>query len=70
MMIFGQLITENSGGFIMKKSSLYFIYGLLFIIIGNTAEDRLVIGVAIICAVLNIIASLVLSYVEDKDKYN
>ena len=55
---------------IMKKGSLYFIYGLLFIIIGNTAEDRLVIGVAIICAVLSMILSLVLYYIEDKDKYN
>ena len=54
----------------MKKGSLYFIYGLLFIIIGNTAEDRLVIGVAIICAVLSMILSLVLYYIEDKDKYN
>jgi len=50
----------------MKKSSLYCIYGLLFIIIGNTAEDRLVIGLAIIGAALNIILSLVLYYIEDK----
>ena len=50
----------------MKKSSLYFIYCLLFIIIANTAEDRLAIGLAIICAALYIIVSLVLSYVEDK----
>ena len=66
MMIFGQLITENSGGFIMKKSSLYFIYGLLFAIIATTAENRLVIGLATIFAILNIILSLVLYYIEDK----
>ena len=51
----------------MKKSSLYFIYGLLFIIIANTAEDRLVIGLAIICAALSIILSGVMYYFEDKD---
>jgi hypothetical protein len=50
----------------MKKSSLYFIYGLLFIIIAITVENRLAIGIAIIGAALNIIASLVLSYFEDK----
>lgn len=65
-MMFGQLITENSGGFIMKKSNLFFIYGLLFIIIANTAEDRLVIGLTIICAALYLIASLVMYYIEDK----
>ena len=65
-MMFGLLITENSGGFIMKKSSLYFIYGLLFIIIANTSEDRLVIGLAIIGAALSMILSLVLYYIEDK----
>ena len=65
-MMFGQLITENSGGFIMKKSSLYFIYGLLFIIIANTAEDRLAIGLAIICAALSMILSGVMYYFEDK----
>ena len=64
--MFGLSITENSGGYVMKKSSLYFIYGLLFIIMANTSEDRLAIGLAIIAAALNIIASLVMSYVEDK----
>jgi hypothetical protein len=65
--MFGLLITENSGGFIMKKSSLYSIYGLLFIIIAITVENRLAIGIAIIGAALNIILSLVLYYIEDKD---
>lgn len=50
----------------MKKSNLYFIYGLLFIIISNTAENRLVIGLMIINAVLYIIASIVMYYIEDK----
>lgn len=65
-MMFGQLITENNGGFIMKKSSLYFIYGLLFAIISNVADGRIVAGLTAICAVLYIIASLVLSYFENK----
>lgn len=69
-MMFGLLITENSGGYIMKKSSLYFIYGLLFIIIANTAENRLAIGLMTINAVLYIILSGVMYYFEDKDKYN
>lgn len=64
--MFGLLITENSGGFIMKKSSLYFIYGLLFAIISNVADNRIVVGLTAICAILYIIASIVLSYFEDK----
>lgn len=63
--MFGQLITENSGG-IMKKSSLYFIYGLLFVILATTAENRLSIWLATIFAILNLILSLVLYYIEDK----
>lgn len=62
----GQLILRDRGGDIMKKSSLYFIYGLLFIIIANTVEDRLAIGLTTICAILYIILSLVLSFIEDK----
>lgn len=50
----------------MKKSGLYFIYGLLFIIIANTSENRLAIGLTTICAALYLIVSLVLSYFEDK----
>lgn len=64
--MFGLLITENSGGFIMKKSDLYFIYGLLFAIISNVADNRILAGLTAICAILYIIASWVLSYVEDK----
>ncbi len=64
--MFGLLITENRGGYIMKKSSLYFIYGLLFAIISNVADNRMVAGLTAICAILYIIASLVLSYFEDK----
>ena len=66
--MFGLLITENSGGCVMKKSSLYFIYGLLFVIIAIVAENRLAIGLAIICAALSMILSLVLYYIEDKYK--
>lgn len=50
----------------MKKSSLYFIYGLLFAIISNVADDRFIVGLTAICAILYIIASLVLGYFEDK----
>ena len=66
-MIYGQLITENSGGCVMKKSDLYTIYSLLFVIIAITVENRLAIWIAIIGAALNIILSLVLYYIEDKD---
>ena len=53
-------------GCIMKKSSLYFIYGLLFIIIANVADNRIVAGLTAIFAVLYIILSIVLSFIEDK----
>ncbi len=66
--MFGLLITENSGGYIMKKSSLYFIYGLLFIIIANTSGNKLVIGLTAIAAVLNIFTAFILAYLEDKYK--
>jgi hypothetical protein len=64
--MFGLLITENSGGCVMKKSSLYFIYGLLFAIISSVADNRIVAGLTAIFAILYIIASLALSYFEDK----
>ena len=50
----------------MKKSNLFFIYGLLFTIIATTAENRLSIWLAIIGAALSMILSLVLYYIEDK----
>ena len=50
----------------MKKSSLFFIYGLLFAIIANVADNRLIIGIATIAAVLYIIGFLILYYFEDK----
>lgn len=64
--MFGLLITENSGGVIMKKSDLYFIYALLFGIISNVVDNRMVAGLMAICAILYIIASLVMYYIEDK----
>lgn len=54
----------------MKKSSLYFIYALLFGIIAIVAENRLSIGLMTINAVLYAILSGVMYYFEDKDKYN
>ena len=50
----------------MKKSSLYFIYGLLFAIISSVADNRIIAGLTAICAALYLIVSLVLSYFEDK----
>lgn len=50
----------------MKKSSLYFIYGLLFVIISNVVDNRIVAGLTAILAVLYIILSLILYYFEDK----
>lgn len=65
-MMYGQLITKGRRD-IMKKSSLYFIYGLLFTIIANTAENRLAIGLMAINAVLYLILSGVMYYFENKD---
>lgn len=52
----------------MKKSSLYFIYGLLFVIISNLIDNKIFAGLAAIFAILYAIASLVLYYFEDKYK--
>lgn len=52
----------------MKKSSLYLIYGLLFAIIANVADNKLIVGLTAICAILYAITSLVLYYFEDKYK--
>jgi preprotein translocase subunit SecG len=64
----GQLILRDRGGDIMKKSNLYFIYGLLFAIISNVADNRLMIGLTAIFAVVFMITSLALGYLEDKYK--
>ena len=52
----------------MKKSSLYFIYGLLFAIIASVADSRIIVVLAAIFAVLYIILSFALAYFEDKYK--
>lgn len=52
----------------MKKSSLYFIYALLFIILSNVIDNRIFAGLMAIFAILYMILSLVLSYIEDKYK--
>ena len=64
----GQLILRDRGGDIMKKSSLYFIYGLLFAIIASVADSRIIVVLAAIFAVLYIILSFALAYFEDKYK--
>ena len=50
----------------MKKSNLYFIYGLLFAIISNVADNKIVIILTGFFAASFMIISLVLSYFEDK----
>lgn len=52
----------------MKKSNLYFIYGLLFAILSNVADNRIIAGLTAICAVVFMITSLALGYLEDKYK--
>jgi Na+-driven multidrug efflux pump len=52
----------------MKKSDLYTIYSLLFVIIASAADNRLIIGLSVIAAVLNIITAFILAYLEDKSK--
>lgn len=52
----------------MKKSSLYFIYGLLFVILSNVIDNRIFAGLMAIFAILYMILSLVLYYFEDKYK--
>ena len=50
----------------MKKSNLYSVYSLLFVIIASVADNRLIIGLAAIVAVVFMITSLVLVYFENK----
>ena len=50
----------------MKKSSLYFIYAILFAILCNVSENKIVVGLTAVCTVSYGVASLVLSYIEDK----
>ena len=64
--MFGLLITENSGGFIMKKSSLYFIYVLLFAILVSVAENLVVMAIAIAGVLMFTVAAIVMYYIEDK----
>lgn len=52
----------------MKKSSLFFIYGLLFVIISSVADNRIIAGLTAIYAVVFMITSLAFGYLEDKYK--
>jgi hypothetical protein len=65
-MMFGLLITENSGGFIMKKSSLYFIYMLLFAILASVAENLIVMAIATAGLLMFTVAAIVMYYIENK----
>ena len=62
----GQLILRDRGGDIMKKSNLYFIYAVLFAILCNVSENKIVVGLTAVCTVSYGVASLVLSYFENK----
>ena len=64
--MFGQLITGNSGGDIMKKSSLYFIYGLLFTIIAIVSEKLIVTAIATVGVLIFTFGAIVAYYIEDK----
>jgi uncharacterized membrane protein YdbT with pleckstrin-like domain len=50
----------------MKKSSLYFIYGLLFAILANVAENLIVMAIAIVGVLMFTVAAIVMYYIEDK----
>ena len=65
--MFGLLITENSGGYIMKKSSLYFIYMLLFAILANVAEKLVVMAIATVGVLIFTFGAIVMYYFEDKN---
>ena len=64
--MFGRLILRNSGGRIMKKSSLYFIYVLLFAILASVAENLVVIAIATAGLLMFTVAAIVMYYIEDK----
>ena len=52
----------------MKKSSLYFIYVLLFAILANVAENLIVMvmAIAIVGVLMFTVAAIVMYYIEDK----
>ena len=52
----------------MKKSNLFFIYGLLLAILSNVADNKLVIGLTAIFAILYVITAFIFAYLEDKYK--
>ena len=50
----------------MKKSSLYFIYMLLFAILANVAENLIVTVIATVGALIFTFGAIVAYYIEDK----
>ena len=50
----------------MKKSSLYFIYGLLFAILANVAEKLVVMAIATVGVLIFTFGAIVMYYIEDK----
>lgn len=55
-------------GDIMKKSSLYFIYVLLFAILANVAEKLIVMAIATVGVLIFTFGAIVMYYFEDKDR--
>jgi hypothetical protein len=53
-------------GCIMKKSSLYFIYLLLFAILANVAENLIVTVIATVGVLIFTFGAIVMYYIEDK----
>lgn len=50
----------------MKKSSLYFIYMLLFAILANVAEKLIVMAIATVGVLAFAFATIAMYYIEDK----
>ena len=61
---------KDKGGYIMKKSSLYFIYMLLFAILSNVAENLIVTVIATAGLLIFTVGAIAMYYIEDKNKYN
>jgi hypothetical protein len=50
----------------MKKSSLYFIYMLLFAILASVAENLIVMAIATAGLLMFTVAAIVMYYIENK----
>lgn len=50
----------------MKKSNLYFIYGLLFAILATVSEKLIVTAIATVGVLIFTFGAIVAYYIEDK----